>query len=1188
MARTTTTHDSPARSPSPRSMLLRKRWLVLLGLVALVWFAPQLVAMTPLLQVVVDRAVPELKGAVSVRGASLGWVSPVELRNITWRDADGRTLAEVPAVRIERTLSQLATNASNLGTIRILQPRVAIALRDDGSNLEDAIAPWLEAPASGSSLALTLQVEDGAVEIADTTRQLAWQLQKVNASVVLPATPDMPSQLQMAGEVHDTHGTPRPLEAAYEWHTPRAQPQAGEPGGTLSLKTTATPLAMLRPLVRRFVAEADLEGAASCEAQWIYNADFSQQSLKVAKLSGEDLRFAAPQWLGSDTLRSAKLNASGDIELARGRMKFTNVELASDFAQLTAAGQLPLGGWSDVSATALAALQNEDYTVRGELDLAKIAAQLPQTLRIREGTEITSGVVTLALASHTAGKKRRWDGELKSSPLAALQNGREIAWDEPISITLAAQQSAAGPVIERLSCAASFLSLSARGTLESGELTASGDLSQLLDELNRFVDLDDVRLAGELKGDMSWQREGEEDFRAQGDAEVTNFELTLPGQQPWRESQLNCDLAAAGRGDARGLRQLDGMQLRLVAGADQLQAELSQPIADPLNNSVWPLDIVASGELSRWLPRVQHWLPVTVQQATGDAKIKTKLISSPESLTVRDAKIDVANLQLQLLGITIRESESHFSGDATYSYREGRVESESLVAATSAVALRADKLTIEPRSGALAISGDVGYRADLERLSGWFDTPGTQPTRKWSGMTDGRLKFTHQANVTHAKWTAEVENAALAQRAGSNAGLVPIAPVANVSQGWTTVWQEPKLAWHGQGEFDHVRDRLVATHLNVTSDMVNVVARGQIDALTTKPVVDLSGEIAYDLKNVAAILAAYLGESLQISGADKRQFLLRGPLPTLVTSASQDPRAPATQKWVWPKELVGRAGVGWNSAEIYGLPVGEASIDAALENGIVSFAAIDVPVADGRVKAWPRLVLANDPMVFQLAKGTQVDQVQITPQMCRTWLKYVAPLLADATRAEGKLSLNVEGATFPVMTPEAGAARGTMTVHGGRVGPGPLAEQYVLLATQVRSLLERKPLDPNFRADSVQWLTLPQQDVQVELNNGRVYHRGLQIMVGDTTLITTGSVGTDQTLGLIVEVPIRDQWVAKDRVLSSLRGQSVKVPINGTVSKPQLDARALDQLAGQLLQNAAGNLIENKLQEGLDKLFKPK
>lgn len=1174
--------------PRRRFWQKRKRWLVVIffaGLVCMLALAPSLVAtMPPLLQGIVDNAAPELKGQATVGGASLGWFSPVVVRDVVWRDAEGKPLAEVSAVRLERTLWQMLANSADIGIVHLEKPRVTIVMRDDGSNLEDALAPLL-AKQSPAAKAVSVVVEEGSIELVDSAQQLAWQVEGVNASVNLQPEGAEPSQVALQGRIHDTQGAARPIDATFAWHANSA-PQAGQPGGTLALKTTDTPLAMLRAVVRRFIPGADLNGVASCDLQLTYNADGSQQQLKIAQISGKDLLFSAPQWLGTEAVHAKELAARGDVLVANGRIKLTGVKLDTDFARGSADGQLPLAGWDrNASDTALAALQNEDYVIRGELDLAKLAALLPETLRIREGTQVTSGTLTLDLVSQVQGKRRRWDGELKSSQLSATQDGRDIVWDEPITITLAAQQSAAGPVIERLACASSFLTLQARGTLTEGEMTASGDLSQLVAEANRFVNLDDLRLAGKLSGSVGWRRETDTDVGMQGQATVTDFELSVPGQQPWREPQVTIDIAIAGKVDGPTPVRLDTASLRMVAGADLLQIDLTEPIARPQENVAWPLTCVLKGELARWLPRMQPWLPVAVDQASGITSATAKLISAPQGVQVQTLDLDIADLRLQTMGIGIYEPEAHLSGDGLWTYATQHFESQSFTIATSALACRAEKMVIEPRASGVAISGEVGYRADLERLAEWFVPPGAVMPRRWQGLTDGRLKFTHLNNMTQAKWTAEFADLSLARpRAQVAAVNVVSAPVNN----WETVFTERKLSWHGQGEFDHGRNRLTATHLNVTSDMVSITARGQIDTLTTTPTVDLTGEIAYDLQNVAHILAMYVGDGLKMSGADKRQFVLRGPLPSYATFASQDPRAPRVQKLVWPKELVGRAGLGWTSAEIYGLPIGTGSVDGTLESGIVNFAPIDVQVAEGRVKAWPRLVLSNDPMVFQLAKGTTAEQVAITPQMCHTWLKFVAPLLADATRAQGKFSATVEGATFPVLTPEAGDARGVLTIHGAQVGPGPLAEQYVLIATRIRSLLERKPLDPNFRASSVEWLTLPQQDVQVEMNGGRVYHRGLQIQVKDTVLVTSGSVGTDQSLALVVEVPIREEWIAKDRVLSSLRGQSLKVPIGGSVGKPQVDARALEQLAGQLFQNAAGNLLENSLQQGLDKLLRPK
>ncbi len=1171
-----------------RSFWFRKRWLVLLLLAGLVWLAPQIVASTPLLQTVVDRAAPELEGRLRVESASLGWFSPVVLRGITWRDADDQPLAEVRSVRIERNVYQLLTNASDLGEIRVAEPRLTILARDDGTNLEDALAPLLAQPSSSPTPQFTLIVEDGTIDLLDAPRQTKWQLEKLTGTLSPTATSERPAQAHFTAQVHDSQGTNRPLEATCTWRDAEQAAPTGESGVDLALKTTATPLGMLRPLLARFAGLTEIAGVATCDLQLSTSADGKQQECRVMQMAVTDLALASPSLLGAETLHTQQLSIVGEVEHNHDTLRLTGVQATCDFARLAVDGQLSLAASQNAGLLnrLLAALQSEDYRLHGEVDLAQLAALLPNTLNVRAGTQITAGNVTLDLASRLEGKKRRWDGELKTSKLAAIQDQREIIWDEPITISLAAQQGAAGPVIERLTCVSSFLNMQGRGTLEQGELTANGSLAKLLTEANRFFALDDLRLAGELSGQLAWRREMSNSFTAQGQAQIADFEFTLPGQTPWREPQLLLGLDAVGELGEAELAGLSRGDLQCIAGEDQVVVQLAQPVARPSFASAWPLKVTARGELARWLPRVQTWLPVKVESASGGARVEADVVASSSAISVSNFKLDLLNLKAVSSGLFIDEPEVHINGDAAYALTSGELKSQSLTVATSALALRADQLAVIPRETGVALSGEVGYRADLARLGGWLQDPRQPQLRKVSGRTEGRMQFAHEKNVTFAKWTAEFADLTLASRVVPATASPITSPIAlPAGESWMTVWQEPKVSWHGQGEFDHTRGRISATHLNVASDMLNVTAHGQIEGLTSAPTVDLQGEIAYDLARVAAILASYWGDGFKMTGADKRQFTLRGPLPTWQTFASQDSRAPPVHKLVWPSELVGQAGIGWNSAEIYALPIGPGKLEASLQGGLVNFAPLDLKVADGSLKAWPRLVLSNEPMVLQFAQGTQVEKVNITPQMCHTWLKFVAPLVADATRAEGKFSAKVGGATLPLFAPLQGDGRGVLSIHGARVGPGPLAEQYVLLAKQVRSIIERKPLDPSFRPSSVEWLTLPEQNVDIQLTGGRVYHRGLQLQIGDTTLVTSGSVGEDQSLSLIIEIPIRDEWIAKDRFLSSLRGQSLQVPVTGTVGKPQLDNRALQQLAGQLINSAAGNLLEQQLQRGLNKLL---
>ena len=48
------------------------------------------------------------------------------------------------------------------------------------------------------------------------------------------------------------------------------------------------------------------------------------------------------------------------------------------------------------------------------------------------------------------------------------------------------------------------------------------------------------------------------------------------------------------------------------------------------------------------------------------------------------------------------------------------------------------------------------------------------------------------------------------------------------------------------------------------------------------------------------------------------------------------------------------------------------------------------------------------------------------------------------------------------------------------------------------------------------------------------------------------------------------------------------MPVTGTLTRPQMDQRAVANLSGQLIQNAAGQAVGNELNKALDKFLKPR
>jgi hypothetical protein len=181
----------------------------------------------------------------------------------------------------------------------------------------------------------------------------------------------------------------------------------------------------------------------------------------------------------------------------------------------------------------------------------------------------------------------------------------------------------------------------------------------------------------------------------------------------------------------------------------------------------------------------------------------------------------------------------------------------------------------------------------------------------------------------------------------------------------------------------------------------------------------------------------------------------------------------------------------------------------------------------------PRLDLNRTPSVVTLAPGTIIDQVRISPDMCRMWLKYVAPLVADATAAEGRFSVQLDDAVFPANNLTAGNVQGKLVVHSAKIGPGPLSQEVILLGQQIKALLDRRPQNPD--SQGVRWLEIPQQQLNFQLADQRVYHRDLQMVVGDIVIRTQGWVGLDQQLALVAEVPVRDEWVGANDKTADLR-----------------------------------------------------
>ena len=388
-------------------------------------------------------------------------------------------------------------------------------------------------------------------------------------------------------------------------------------------------------------------------------------------------------------------------------------------------------------------------------------------------------------------------------------------------------------------------------------------------------------------------------------------------------------------------------------------------------------------------------------------------------------------------------------------------------------------------------------------------------------------------------------------------------------------WQLTDSLLHGKVALDRSRsvrvDRLVVNSQPVKADLV-----GSVERLPGDWLIDLSGDLSSD----PALLLDLLGETIRgnvdIQGLEVRRIDVHGPLSSFRSTARPGAGdAESDPEPVFPLQL--QADVGWTQLAAAGFTSRDGLVAAQWHDRRLLFLPQQVDVNGGRVVSLPAVDFAGRALVVE--PGPVVQDLEFTPEMCHTWLKFVSPLMADATSIDGRFSLAAESGRFPLHDLSQGEFRGTLTAHSAQVGPGPFARQAITIGQHVETLLKGElplPFDPRPGRDR-NWLVLQPQDLAFEFRDGRVHHERIEYQVGDVVVATTGSVGLDESLDLTVEIPLQDKWLGSRRALASLKGEVLRIPVTGTFEQPAVDPRPLADFNRRLAKKAAGNLLERLL-----------
>jgi translocation and assembly module TamB len=662
-----------------------------------------------------------------------------------------------------------------------------------------------------------------------------------------------------------------------------------------------------------------------------------------------------------------------------------------------------------------------------------------------------------------------------------------------------------------------FLDVAGNGDVDRGiDWTGTLDLAGLRRQLDQIVDFGDLQFEG--KGPVSGRyRRIEAAYAGNMDADLRAVRFAGLGLNAFERDQVRLSFSVGGPCDSLGIPE-GWRSVRVEARGGDASAEFTadatptgktyaSTIATPVR--LGGRDRRAEARLdARWDKSDLAIDRLAVILTTGDDKAKSELI-----------------------GLKAKGTFDPVKGNLVLKRSEGDVSRQAL--ALSSEGVRASGIGHHGEfQFSAGLVGDVG--ALVRAFAGHDQGAADNLVGSWSARADGKssddgLRILGRLDLN------DLSFAKADQRAKSREGPVGLRWAALVPKDSTAV---------------------EVAEIVVTSPYATLQGAGRVAIEKGRQLVDLHGELAPDWTAINAKLAERVEPNAQLSGKT-RAWYLKGPLNGDSDSS-------------WPKGLEGEFGFDLVDVDIYGLHLGPTPIVVRARQGKLAIGVIDTTLNGGRIRLEPTLINDDhDGLAIRLGPGSSITDAQINDEVSRRFLSYVAPVLDSATRVNGRVSVAMDEATFPLSggTSQSASVDGSVIFQGVEFAPGPFMDVlYDAIGRQDRPTLKLN------------------EPIALRIADRRVYQQGLAIPLGRLTQIELdGWVDFDRNIALTASVPVTPAMFGNNPVLGAIvEGTKIKVPIRGTLRKPEIDRDAMNvamkDLGRTLLERGATQGVVELLQ----------
>ncbi len=340
--------------------------------------------------------------------------------------------------------------------------------------------------------------------------------------------------------------------------------------------------------------------------------------------------------------------------------------------------------------------------------------------------------------------------------------------------------------------------------------------------------------------------------------------------------------------------------------------------------------------------------------------------------------------------------------------------------------------------------------------------------------------------------------------------------------------------------------------LDFRSPPVSLQAAGMLQRTGGSRLI-LEGEQKVDFARVGALMEDFFGKKITIRGSNGQHFSLDTPLAKEGLKSARLTTDFQADTLVW-------SGV---EAERISLPL-------KLEDGVLN-TGMHGTINGGRLNVDATYFTNSALPHITIPSGTQVlAGVQLDRTLTEAILEKIHPLFGVLASPTGTIDARVDAFYWPVAVGGSQLAKFTTVFDVGEIK---LDSRGVLKDVLALMKLDDQPL------------TLKESEITCTGKQGRISCTPLHILVADSVMTISGSVGMDQSLEYLLEVPVTEKLIGREgfRVLN---GATIRVPLRGTLNKPDLNTKLVSEAIADLARQAADKAVIKEVEQLLPDLLK--